>query len=208
MAPTAVDWRLAVSHFTRWPTTVELVVTEPRAVAPAMAMLEHQLDRVEQVASRFRADSELHWLHHRVAKEPGRAHVVSEDLFKAVTLAVRSAALTAGAVDPIVGGAHRAIGYDRDFSELADGIDGSLPEPQAVPAGRPSPSTGRTRPSGCCPAPCSTSGPLPRPGAADRSPGPLPTSWVRDGNLPGRGQGRAERAAQGFTVGIADVSGD
>ena len=51
--------QLAVHRTTRWSTTVELVVTDPRAVARATVILQRQLDRVEQVASRFRPDSEI-----------------------------------------------------------------------------------------------------------------------------------------------------
>jgi thiamine biosynthesis lipoprotein len=199
MAATAVDGRLAVYRSTRWSTTVELVVTEPRAVAPATAILEHQLDRVEQVASRFRADSELHWLHHRVAKEPSRTHMVSEDLFEAVTLAV----------DPTVGEALRAIGYDRDFSELVDGTDGSLPAPQAIPGWQTITVDRENRAIGLLPGTVLDLGATAKAWAADRAARAI-ADELGCGTLVSLGGDVAVRnaPAQGFTVGIADVTGD
>jgi thiamine biosynthesis lipoprotein len=209
MAPTAVDGRLAVYRSTRWSTTVELVVTEPRAVAPATAILEHQLDRVEQVASRFRADSELHWLHHRVAKEPGRTHVVSEDLFEAVTLAVRAAALTDGAVDPTVGEALGTIGYDRDFSELVDGIDGSLPAPQAIPGWQTITVDRENRAIGLLPGTVLDLGATAKAWAADRAARAISDELGCETLVSLGGDVAVRNApAQGFTVGIADVTGD
>jgi thiamine biosynthesis lipoprotein len=125
--------RLAVYRTARWSTTVELVVTDPRAVAEATGILQRQLDRIDQVASRFRPDSEINALHSAAAHPSGWAHPVSDDLFEAVTLAVRAASLTDGAVDPTVGSALCALGYDRDFSALAGGVPGRLPAAQPVP---------------------------------------------------------------------------
>ena len=124
---------LAVYRTTRWSTTVELVVTDPRAVAAATGILDRQLDRVDEVASRFRPDSEINALHSAVADAPDSAHPVSGDLFEAVSLAVRAASLSDGAVDPTVGSALCALGYDRDFSVLAAGVPGRLPAPRPVP---------------------------------------------------------------------------
>jgi thiamine biosynthesis lipoprotein len=47
---------------------------------------------------------------------------VSDLLFDAVTAALRAARLTDGDVDPTVGEALVALGYDRDFSEVASGV--------------------------------------------------------------------------------------
>jgi thiamine biosynthesis lipoprotein ApbE len=46
---------------------------------------------------------------------------VSSVLFEAVAAAIHAAAATNGAVDPTVGGAVRALGYDCDFALLATG---------------------------------------------------------------------------------------
>ena len=54
-------------------------------------------------------------------------------LAEAITVALRAAEQTDGVVDPTVGHAVRALGYDRDFAELdPDGAD-PLPAPQAAP---------------------------------------------------------------------------
>lgn len=57
---------------------------------------------------------------------------VSPCLFEAVSVALRVAAATDGAVDPTVGNALIGLGYDRDFSEIARGVPGSLPEKSPV----------------------------------------------------------------------------
>jgi thiamine biosynthesis lipoprotein len=54
----------------------------------------------------------------------------------AVSAALRVAEITDGAVDPTVGNALIALGYDRDFAEVALGVAGSLPPPTPVPGWR------------------------------------------------------------------------
>lgn len=124
----------AVFRASVWSTRVDLVVTDPGAVVTAAEILHHELDRVERVASRFRHDSELEVLCR--SARTGQPAPVSEDLFEAVSLALRAASLTDGAVDPTVGAAIRELGYDRDFPLVAAGRAGSLPEPKAVPGWR------------------------------------------------------------------------
>ena len=69
---------------------------------------------------------------------PGRGApvAVSPDLLESVTIALRAARLTDGAVDPTVGGAMCDIGYDRDFSMVATGAPGDLPGPAPIPGWR------------------------------------------------------------------------
>jgi thiamine biosynthesis lipoprotein len=93
-------------------TLVQLVVTEPRYLAEAGRLLEADLAEVDVACSRFRADSEI------CSLRPGRPVEVSPLLAEAVAVALRAARLTEGDVDPTVGAAMCAIGYDRDFENI------------------------------------------------------------------------------------------
>ena len=64
---------------------------------------------------------------------------VSPLLAEAVAVSLRAAQLTDGDVDPTVGGALAALGYDRDFAELAqaDARSGPLPPAIRQPITRP-----------------------------------------------------------------------
>ena len=98
-------------------TGAELVLPGPSQLGPARRILEDELDRIDRACSRFREDSELS----RLNRAKGRAIAVSELFATAVGSALRAAQLTDGAVDPTVGAALRAIGYDRDFDAVQDG---------------------------------------------------------------------------------------
>jgi thiamine biosynthesis lipoprotein len=95
-------------------TTAAVVVTDPRALAAARAAVEAELRAIDAACSRFRADSELS----RLNRAAGRPVRLSPLLAEAVATALRAARLTRGAVDPTVGGAVIAAGYDRDFATL------------------------------------------------------------------------------------------
>jgi len=105
-------------------TLVQLVVTEPRALAEARRLLEADLAAVDLACSRFRADSEICTL--RAVRGPratrGPQATVSQQvsplLAEAIAVALRAAELTDGDVDPTVGAAMSAVGYDRDFEEI------------------------------------------------------------------------------------------
>ncbi len=66
----------------------------------------------------------------------GRAVVVSDDLLVLIELALGAAAATEGAVDPTIGAALCGLGYDRDFADLAGGVNGDLPAARPVPGWR------------------------------------------------------------------------
>lgn len=97
-----------------WSCTVRLAVSDPAVLADAAADLDALLDRVDRLASRFRADSSLS---HANAK-PGRPVPIPRMLADLVKAALDTAAYTAGAVDPTVGLAMHRIGYDRDIAEV------------------------------------------------------------------------------------------
>jgi thiamine biosynthesis lipoprotein len=89
---------------------VRLVVTGPE-LDEARRILAADLAEVDVTCSRFRPDSEIRTL-------AGPRTQVSSLLAEAIAVALRAAWLTDGDVDPTVGAAMRAIGYDRDFAEI------------------------------------------------------------------------------------------
>ncbi|MFG3292260.1 FAD:protein FMN transferase [Streptomyces sp. NPDC048179] len=93
-------------------TTVRLVVTDPALLDSCNLLLARQLAEVDAACSRFRDDSELAALD----TTHGRPVRVSPLLAEALAVALRAAEATDGAVDPTVGSAMEAIGYDRDFT--------------------------------------------------------------------------------------------
>ncbi|MER7188474.1 FAD:protein FMN transferase, partial [Streptomyces hyaluromycini] len=93
-------------------TTVRLVVTDTALLDSCNLLLARQLAEVDAACSRFRTDSELAALD----TTRGRPVRVSPLLAEALAVALRAAGATDGAVDPTVGSAMDAIGYDRDFT--------------------------------------------------------------------------------------------
>jgi thiamine biosynthesis lipoprotein ApbE len=106
-AETSASWRALG-------TLVQLVVTDSRDLAQARGLLAADLDEVDAACSRFRPDSEICQL--RTAR--GRPVRVSPLLAEAIAVALRAARLTEGDVDPTVGAAMSAVGYDRDFGRV------------------------------------------------------------------------------------------
>ncbi len=102
-------------HVTRaWSCTVRLAVTDVAVLPDAAAYLDTLLDRVDRLASRFRADSSL-----SIANaNAGRPVAIPRMLTDLVQAALDTAAYTSGAVDPTVGVAMCRIGYDRDIAEI------------------------------------------------------------------------------------------
>jgi FAD:protein FMN transferase len=92
------------------------------------SLLEHELARVDETCSRFRADSELVALNRRA----GSVVELSEELCRAIRVALDAASTTDGLVDPTLGATMRAIGYDRTF-EVVVRRRGT----RYVPTGRP-----------------------------------------------------------------------
>ncbi|MFJ6083116.1 FAD:protein FMN transferase [Streptomyces sp. NPDC092369] len=93
-------------------TGVRLVVTAPALLDSCNLLLARLLAEVDAACSRFRADSELAALD----TTDGRPVRVSPLLAQALEVALRAAEMTDGTVDPTVGSAMDAIGYDRDFT--------------------------------------------------------------------------------------------
>lgn len=92
-----------------------LLLTEPDRLPTAAAVLRAELTAIDLACSRFRPDSEISWLH----ENAGRGVTVGPVLAEALDAALRAAELTDGLVDPTVGAAVSALGYDRDFAAVA-----------------------------------------------------------------------------------------
>ena len=121
-------------------TLVHLVVTEPSCLPAARSLLEADLAAVDLACSRFRADSEIASLH----TSPAPAQQVSALLAEAIAVALRAAELTDGDVDPTVGAAMSAIGYDRDFERIDRTGPGAPLTVRTVPGWREVRLEGRT----------------------------------------------------------------
>jgi thiamine biosynthesis lipoprotein len=91
-----------------------LVVVDGGRMDAAWAAVHSEIARIDQACSRFRDDSDLA----AVNRSAGRPVRVSEVLLDAIALAQRAAELTDGDIDPTVGAAMCALGYDRDFGQI------------------------------------------------------------------------------------------
>jgi FAD:protein FMN transferase len=106
----------------------EVVVDREDALAPALELARSEVDALDAACSRFRDDSDLA----AVNRAAGSEVRVGPLLLDAVEAALHAAAATGGLVDPTVGRALVALGYDRDF-RLLSGRDGTVLG--VVPAG-------------------------------------------------------------------------
>lgn len=114
MTTTVSDPILTSRSFRSIGTTATVVVQDPSAADEASWMLAEHLDAIDVACSRFRPDSELERLH----AEAGRPVRVGPLLFEAIEVALHAAVRTGGAVDPTVGNAIAALGYDADLDDV------------------------------------------------------------------------------------------
>ena len=91
-----------------------VAVADPARLARAVDAVKRVVDEFDRACSRFRPDSELS----AVNAAAGATVRVGPVLLEAMSAALRAARLTGGDVDPTVGQALMALGYDRDFDEL------------------------------------------------------------------------------------------
>lgn len=89
---------------------------------PALAIARAEVDALDRACSRFRDDSELA----AVNRAAGAGVPVGPLLLAVVEASLRAAAATGGLVDPTVGPALRALGYDRDFRLVATSPRGAF----------------------------------------------------------------------------------
>jgi thiamine biosynthesis lipoprotein len=97
-----------------WSCSVRLIVDEKRALRAASADLVALLERIDTLASRFRADSALSIANARA----GRPTPIPRLLVDLVDASLQAAAQTGGAVDPTLGRSLCALGYDRDIASV------------------------------------------------------------------------------------------
>jgi FAD:protein FMN transferase len=101
------------------------------ATVGELAAIQRLFDEWDRVFSRFRPESELS----RLNRDASEVAVVSRLFAYALRTALSAAAATDGLVDPTLGAAVEAAGYDRDFSLLRD---------DEQPPGPPSPGKWRS----------------------------------------------------------------
>ncbi len=92
-----------------------LAVSDAARLERAREAVDRTVQEFDLACSRFRDDSELTALN----ASAGETVTVGPLLLDAVAEALRAARLTEGDVDPTVGASLVALGYDRDFDELA-----------------------------------------------------------------------------------------
>jgi thiamine biosynthesis lipoprotein len=116
---TAAAGRAGISgvNLQTWPAlgTTAVLGTDGGSALAARAAAEREIDEIDAAASRFCQSSELS----RVNRAGGRWVPISERLLEALQLALRAAAITDGLVDPTLGASLTALGYDRDWEQLA-----------------------------------------------------------------------------------------
>jgi thiamine biosynthesis lipoprotein len=96
------------------------------ATPSELEAIEDLFETLDQTFSRFRPDSELN----RVNAGEAEFVAASPTFARVLALALDAARRTDGLVDPTLGAAIEAAGYDRDFAELTG--DGPPPRPTAL----------------------------------------------------------------------------
>jgi len=106
-------------------TNARIAVWPVRALRAAVGAVDRELDRLDRAASRFRPDSEICLVH----AQHGEPVEISADLAEAIGVALAAARWSGGLVDPTIGAALIALGYDADFVEVQRRNGHDLPRP-------------------------------------------------------------------------------
>jgi FAD:protein FMN transferase len=106
---------VASARFPALGSTAMVAVAQPESLPAARAAVEETVVAFDLACSRFRDDSELS----AVNAGAGVPVPAGPLLLDAVGAALRAARLTEGDVDPTVGEALIALGYDRDFAAVS-----------------------------------------------------------------------------------------
>ncbi len=109
---------MATTSFRALGTTALLVTPDASALDESERILRRELDAIDRACSRFRDDSELSGVN-RASGAPAPAGPL---LREAVRAALEAARTTGGDVDPTIGDAMAACGYDRDFSRISGAL--------------------------------------------------------------------------------------
>jgi thiamine biosynthesis lipoprotein len=113
-------------------TDARVALWPPQGLTVALAAVDAELSQLDAQASRFRGDSEIS----RIQRSPHRVRRVSHGLAEVLRVALDAARWTGGMVDPTVGSALTALGYDRDFASLGSEPPGQPPVSGPVPGWR------------------------------------------------------------------------
>ncbi|MFN0142238.1 MAG: FAD:protein FMN transferase [Mycobacterium sp.] len=114
-AMTSTPTSVGECAWNRWTTEMHLLVTDRTVLTHARQVVDSELDAIEIAASRFRPDSEISAL----AAADGVRTPVSPVLADLIEAALSAARMTDGDVDPTVGSAMIALGYDRDIDDIS-----------------------------------------------------------------------------------------
>jgi thiamine biosynthesis lipoprotein len=118
---------VAVAERSALGTTARVVVWPPHELPRALDAVDCELVALDRQASRFREDSEIS----QVNSSEAHTFFLTEGLAELLATALAAAEVTNGLVDPTVGSALIAMGYDRDFSSVRKHL------PEAPAAGTP-----------------------------------------------------------------------
>ena len=189
-------------------TDIEVLVTEPDALAEATAVVREHLARLDLAVSRFRPDSEVSRLARAAEDEPAWA-LASPVFASALRAALRAARLTGGLVDPTVGRAVAASGYDADLDVVRSRPATHPGDPVPAPGWRSvtiDPVTDRVDvPQGCLLDLGATAKAHAADVLAERLSGRLPGGFLV--NLGGDIAVAGEAPAEGWQVGVDDARG-
>ena len=106
-------------NFEIWGLSGSLSTEHPEQMPFAEERLWHWLNAFDAACNRFRGDSEIS----RLNRHHGETVAISETLELAIDAALRAGEATDGLCDPTVLPALLALGYDRDYDELARRTD-------------------------------------------------------------------------------------
>ena len=105
------DLSTAETHWQRWTMDMQIIVTDPDALALARRVVNAELDAIDLAASRFNPDSEINAL-----ARCGRPMPISTVLAELLSAALVAAEQTDGDIDPTIGARLIELGYDRDIA--------------------------------------------------------------------------------------------
>ncbi|UQX88314.1 FAD:protein FMN transferase [Jatrophihabitans telluris] len=124
---------LPTATWSDWSCLVRVVVTDAKALEPAVNDVRALMNRVERAASRFLTESEINWANINA----GRPVAISRTMVHLMETALTEARRSDGALDPTVGRDLVRLGYDRDIHFVMDSSDEVAARPSlAMRAGR------------------------------------------------------------------------
>jgi FAD:protein FMN transferase len=125
--------QVAVAERDALGTTARLAIWPRRLLRGAIGAIDRELTRLDLAASRFRPDSEICQVQ---ARASGVEQQISDSLAEVIGVALAAASWTGGLVDPTVGAALVALGYDKDFVLLGGRQADAPPAHAEVPGWR------------------------------------------------------------------------